>query len=74
MIFHSRCTIRHKVCNRIIDGESYTNTTSTLLVDKLGIPTIPYPKPYALKSLNESGDTKALNQALFLIFNWREVS
>jgi len=42
---------------------------STVLVEKLGIPTIPHPKPYSLKWLNDGSDIKSTKQALisFLI-------
>ncbi|GJU29166.1 reverse transcriptase domain-containing protein [Tanacetum coccineum] len=38
-IFHSRCTIKGKVCNLIIDSGSCTNVASTTLINKLIIPT-----------------------------------
>jgi hypothetical protein len=34
-IFHIRCHISNKVCNMIIDSESYVNVASTILVKKL---------------------------------------
>jgi len=64
MIFHSRCTIQDKVCNFLIDGGSCTNVASTLLIEKLGIPTISHPKPYSLKWLNDGGDIKVTKQSL----------
>jgi len=44
-IFHSRCQIQDKVCGMIIDNESCTNVMSTTLVEKLGLTTVPHPKP-----------------------------
>ncbi|GJU80002.1 retrovirus-related pol polyprotein from transposon 17.6 [Tanacetum coccineum] len=38
-IFHSRCTIKGKVCSLIIDSGSCTNVASTTLINKLIIPT-----------------------------------
>ena len=32
-IFHTRCFIKNKVCNMIIDGGSCTNATSTTMVE-----------------------------------------
>jgi len=64
MIFHSRCTIQNKVCNLIIDEGSYTNVASTIVIEKLGIPTISHPKSYSLKWLNDGGDIKVTRQAL----------
>jgi len=69
MILHSRCTIQDSVCNLIIDGGSCINMAFTILIEKLGIPTIPHSKPYSLKWLNDGGDIKVTKQALisFLI-------
>ena len=64
MIFHSQCTIPDKVCNLIIDGGSCTNVASTILIEKLGIPTIPHPKPYSLKWINDGGNIKVSKQPL----------
>ncbi|XP_048627545.1 uncharacterized protein LOC125596439 [Brassica napus] len=36
-IFHTRCSVDHKVCSLIIDGGSCTNVASKYLVDKLGL-------------------------------------
>ena len=47
-IFHTRCHIKDKVCNLIIDSGSCTNVASTLLVEKLGLPTLKHPNPYRL--------------------------
>lgn len=48
-IFHTRCHIKGKVCNLIIDSESCTNVASTLLVEKLGLPTLKHHNPYRLQ-------------------------
>jgi hypothetical protein len=48
-IFHTRCQIRDKVCEMIIDNRSCTNVASTTLVEKLGLTTIPHPMPYSLR-------------------------
>jgi len=64
MIFHSRCTIQGKVCNLIIDGGNCTNVASSILIEKLGIPTIPHSKSYSLKWLNDGSDIKVTKQAL----------
>ena len=58
MLFLSRCTIQDKVCNLIIDGGSCTNVASNILIEKRGIPTIPHPKPYSLKWLNDGSNIK----------------
>ena len=64
MIFLSRYTIQDKVYNFIIDGGSCTNVASTILIEKLDIPTIPHPKPYSFKWLNDSNDIKVTKHAL----------
>jgi len=48
-IFHTRCQIRDKVCGMIIDNGSCTNVASTTLVEKLGLTTLPHPRPYSLR-------------------------
>jgi hypothetical protein len=40
----------------IIDGGSCTNVASTILVEKLNLPTLKHPKPYKLQWLNDCGE------------------
>jgi hypothetical protein len=47
-IFHTRCHINNKVCNIIIDGGSCTNVASTIVVEKLNLPTLKHLRPYKL--------------------------
>ncbi|XP_010530537.1 PREDICTED: uncharacterized protein LOC104807122 [Tarenaya hassleriana] len=61
-IFYTRGIVQNKVCSIIIDGGSCTNVASTLLVEKLKLPTTSHPKPYKLQWLNESGETKVRRQ------------
>ncbi|KAJ9563958.1 hypothetical protein OSB04_009118 [Centaurea solstitialis] len=63
-IFHSRCTIKGKVCSLIIDSGSCTNVASTNLINKLGILTSSNPNPYKLQWLNQGSDMKVTKQAL----------
>ena len=42
-IFHTKCQINNKVCLMIIDSRSCTNVVSTLLIEKLGLPTTKHP-------------------------------
>jgi hypothetical protein len=63
-IFHTRCHINNKVCSMIIDGGSCTNVASTILVEKLSLPTLKHPKPYKLQWLNDSGEVKVNKQVL----------
>ena len=37
-----------KVCSMIIDGGSCTNVASSIMVERLGLTTIPHPHPYKL--------------------------
>ena len=48
-IFHIRCHVNNKVYSVIIDNGSCTNAASTLLVKKLGLPTLNHPRPYKLQ-------------------------
>ena len=63
-IFYTRFHINNKVCSMIIDGGSCTNVASTILVEKLSLPTLKHPKPYKLQWLNDSGEVKVNKQLL----------
>ena len=63
-IFHTRCHINNKVCSMIIDGGSCTKVASTILVEKLNLPTLKHPKPYKLQWLNDFGEVKVNKQVL----------
>ena len=39
-LFHTRCHVQGKACSMIVDGGSCTNMVSTLLVNRLGLPTV----------------------------------
>ena len=47
-LFHTHCLIANKLCNVIVDSGSCTNVASSLLVEKLKLPTIKHPKLYKL--------------------------
>ncbi len=63
-IFHTRCHINDKVCSLIIDSGSCTNVASTLLVEKLSLPTLKHPNPYRLQWLNDCGDIRVTKQVM----------
>ncbi|KAH9724657.1 hypothetical protein KPL70_007565 [Citrus sinensis] len=63
-IFHTRCHIKDKVCNMIIDGGSCTNVASTSLVEKLNLKTLKHLRPYKLQWLNDCGEVKVNKQVL----------
>jgi hypothetical protein len=65
-IFHTRCQIQDKVCGMIIDNESCTNVMSTTLVEKLGLTTVPHPKPYSLRWLNKNEKIRVTKQVRML--------
>nr|XP_043611631.1 uncharacterized protein LOC122583275 [Erigeron canadensis] len=56
-IFHSRCTVKGKVCDLIIDGGSCANAASTYMVEKLELPTVKHPRPYKLQWLSEGSES-----------------
>ncbi|RDY04768.1 hypothetical protein CR513_11478, partial [Mucuna pruriens] len=62
--FHTRCHTNDKVCSMIIDSGSCTNVASTLLVEKLNLPTKKHPNPYRLQWLNDCGDIRVTKQVL----------
>ncbi|RDX81420.1 hypothetical protein CR513_37901, partial [Mucuna pruriens] len=59
-----RCLVLGKLCSIIIDGMSSINVASLRLVEKLGIPTLPPPKPHKLQRLNEKGEIVVDKQVL----------
>ncbi|KAH9724544.1 hypothetical protein KPL70_007525 [Citrus sinensis] len=63
-IFHTRCYVQDKVCSMIIDEGSCTNVASTIMIEKLGLPTFKHPRPYKLQWLNDSGEVKVNKQVL----------
>ena len=63
-IFHSRCTIKGKVCNLIVDGGSCANAASTYMVEKLGLSTIRHPHPYKLQWLSQGNEVKVTRQVV----------
>ncbi|XP_021737243.1 uncharacterized protein LOC110703765 [Chenopodium quinoa] len=63
-IFQTRCTIKDRVCNLIIDSGSCTNVASTTLVSKLNLETTNHPTPYKLQWLNNHNQEKVTKQTL----------
>ena len=47
-IFYSRCSVKNKVCNLIIDNESCENIVYSALVDYFKLETKPHPYPYTI--------------------------
>ncbi|XP_016733014.1 uncharacterized protein [Gossypium hirsutum] len=63
-IFHTQFQVGGKVCSVIIDGGSCTNVASTMMVERLGLPTTKHPSPYKLQWLNDGGELKVTKQVL----------
>ncbi|XP_024016210.1 uncharacterized protein LOC112089692 [Eutrema salsugineum] len=61
-LFHTRCTIKNKVCNLVIDGGSCTNVASKFMVDRLGLEKTKHPRPYKLQWLNDATELKVTEQ------------
>ena len=64
--FHTTCRVPNAnlPCSLIIDGGSCTNIASTMLVDKLNLPTINHPRPYSLRWLiNDEESIQVTKQA-----------
>jgi len=57
-LFHTRCYVLRKVCSVVIDGGSCTNVASTLMIEKLSLPTLKHPSPYKLQWLNDGVELK----------------
>jgi len=55
-IFHTRCLINNKLCSTLIDEGNSANMTSTIVVEKLGLPTIFHTKPYKLQWYSAEGE------------------
>ena len=62
--FHTRCYVQDKLCSMIIDRGSCTNVGSTIMVQKLGLPTLKHSWPYKLHWLNDNSEVKVNKQVL----------
>ncbi|XP_022019990.1 uncharacterized protein LOC110920060 [Helianthus annuus] len=63
-LFHTRCTIRDKVCSLVIDGGSCTNVASQTMISKLSLSTEPHPSPYDIQWLNQGKGIRVSNRVL----------
>ncbi|KAI4372837.1 hypothetical protein MLD38_011021 [Melastoma candidum] len=57
-IFHTRCTVKGKVCLVIVDSGSCINAVSRTIVEKLKLPIETHPHPYRLQWLNKDSDVR----------------
>jgi len=60
-IFYSRCSVKDKVCNLLIDNGSCENIVSSLLVDYLELTMEPYPHPYTIRWIKKGPCIKVTN-------------
>ncbi|KAL3533289.1 hypothetical protein ACH5RR_006810 [Cinchona calisaya] len=47
--FFTKVLANERVCGTVIDSSVWINMASTYLVEKLNLPTLPYPKPYKFR-------------------------
>jgi len=57
-IFYSRCSVKNKICNLIINNESCDNIISSALVDYLKLETEPHPHPYIIRWIKKGPSIK----------------
>ena len=70
-IFHTRYTMKGKVCSLIIDGGSCANVASKALVEKLKLSVSPHPSPYTIQWLNQGKGLQISSRCLLSFFNWQ---
>ncbi|KAK9750350.1 hypothetical protein RND81_02G190000 [Saponaria officinalis] len=63
-IFQMRCTVMVKICHVLIDSESCTNAASTMMVEKLKLPTLNHPQPYKLRWLSRGTEVQVDKQII----------
>ena len=56
--------VQGKVCSMIIDGGSCTNVASSVMVERLGLTTIPHPHPYKLQWFTNCRELKVDRQVI----------
>jgi len=66
-IFHSRCTVKGKVCSLKIDGGSCANDVSLSMIEKLGLQAMTHPQPYNIQWLNQSKGLQVNSQCLISV-------
>ncbi|KAI0522935.1 hypothetical protein KFK09_005324 [Dendrobium nobile] len=63
-LFRTRCTIHERVCQVIVDSGSCENIASCALVEKLQLPTINHPQPYALSWIQKGNTIEVTKRCL----------
>lgn len=67
-IFHTRGTIKNKVCSIIVDNGSCYNIASSDLVERLGLKQRRHPSPYKMQWLNDCGTLRVSNMVTVQFF------
>ncbi|KAL8126559.1 hypothetical protein AgCh_013727 [Apium graveolens] len=57
-IFTTKCTVKDRVCDLIIDSGNSDNIVSSLMVKNLNLPTENHPNPYSLGWIRDVGEVK----------------
>ncbi|PKU84723.1 putative mitochondrial protein [Dendrobium catenatum] len=63
-IFRTRCTVKDRVCNVIIDSGSCENVVAATMVDKLQLTTTDHPKPYSLSWIQKTAEVQVNKRCL----------
>ena len=67
-IFYSKCSVKDKVCNLIIDNGSCKNIVSKVLVDHLKLETKPHHHPYDIEWIKQGPRVKVTDLCQVPIF------
>ncbi|WVZ84536.1 hypothetical protein U9M48_031562, partial [Paspalum notatum var. saurae] len=68
-LFHTKGVVRERSIRIIIDGGSYNNLASTMLIEKLSLPTRKHPNPYHIQWLNDGGKIKVTRSGQKIIIH-----
>ncbi|PKU80605.1 hypothetical protein MA16_Dca011729 [Dendrobium catenatum] len=63
-IFRTRCTVDGRVCQLIIDSGSCENVASTVLIERLNLPTEDHPSPYKLAWIQKGSEVEVSKRCL----------
>ncbi|WVZ76113.1 hypothetical protein U9M48_024115 [Paspalum notatum var. saurae] len=67
--FHTKGVVRERSIRIIIDGGSCNNLASTMLIEKLSLPTRKHPNPYHIRWLNDGGKIKVTRSGKKIIIH-----
>lgn len=72
-LFKTRCTVKGKICNVIVDSGSSENIVSKKLVNALNLPMEPHPNPYKVGWIKKGGEAQVSNICTVSIFHWQQL-